>query len=141
MSGGAAMALRCVRLCLNGPLDLLGLDADLRDQPVEPLRHPPVPTPGELHERWHKHKTDDRGVQQDGDSEPDPELLDHALVAEREGAEDGDHDRGGGPKTATMIAAAAVITRLVTERPRATASELSPDFRYSSRMRLTRKTS
>ena len=44
-------------------------------------------------------------------------------------------------KTATMIAAAAVITRAVRARPSATARVVSPWRRYSSRTRLSRNTS
>jgi hypothetical protein len=40
-----------------------------------------------------------------------------------------------------MIAAAAVITRAVLASPSATARRVSPCFRYSSRIRETRKTS
>jgi hypothetical protein len=44
-------------------------------------------------------------------------------------------------KTATMIAAAAVITRAVRARPSETALAVSPWRRYSSRTRLSRNTS
>jgi hypothetical protein len=43
--------------------------------------------------------------------------------------------------TATMMAAAAVITRAVRDSPRATAAALSPEESYSSRTRESRKTS
>ncbi len=45
------------------------------------------------------------------------------------------------PNTQIMMAAAAVITRAVLARPSATAEELSPVMRHSSRMRESRKTS
>ena len=44
-------------------------------------------------------------------------------------------------KNVHMMAAAAVMTRAVAESPSATAWPLSPVFRYSSRMRESRKTS
>jgi hypothetical protein len=43
--------------------------------------------------------------------------------------------------TATMMAAAAVITRAVRDSPRATAAALSPEESYSSRTRESRNTS
>lgn len=45
------------------------------------------------------------------------------------------------PKTNTMIAAAAVITRAVAARPSATDVFVSPVRSHSSRMRESRKTS
>ena len=45
------------------------------------------------------------------------------------------------PNTQTMIAAAAVITRAVFATPSATAVELSPVRRHSSRILESRKTS
>ena len=44
-------------------------------------------------------------------------------------------------KNVHMIAAAAVITRAVADKPSATAELLSPVRRYSSRMRDSRNTS
>jgi hypothetical protein len=43
--------------------------------------------------------------------------------------------------TVIMISAAAVITRAVAARPSATASALSPERSYSSRIRESRNTS
>ena len=45
------------------------------------------------------------------------------------------------PNTATMISAAAVITRAVRARPSVTALAVSPRARNSSRTRLSRNTS
>src|SRR4051794_24421225 len=75
---------------------LLTFDVDVGQDPVEPLRQPPVGVAEQLHRRRHEQHAYHGGIDEDRHGQPETELLDHALVAEHERAEHGHHDQRGG---------------------------------------------
>ena len=102
----------------------------MRSNPVEPAREPPVPFAEEFHRCRNQNQPDECRVNSDRHRQTETKLLrDRVGVATKE------------MKTATMIAAAAVITRAVTARPSATASLVVLPWDQNSRIRLRRKTS
>ena len=70
----------------------LALDGHAR-QPAEPARHPPVPVAEQAHRRRQQHAPDERGIDQHGDRQPQPELLDDHQPERHEDREHHDHDR------------------------------------------------
>ena len=71
-----------------------GLEVDVRQDLVQPLRHPPVEVAHQLHRGRHEHQPDDGGVEEDRDGERDADLLDLGQAGHREDQEDEDHDHG-----------------------------------------------
>ena len=69
------------------------LQRRLRDEPVEPARQPPVALAQELHDGGHEHHAHDRRVDEDRRGQADADQLEEDLRAQREGAEDRDHDQ------------------------------------------------
>ena len=71
------------------------LEVEVREDPVEPARQPPVGPAEEAHRRRHEDHAHERGVEEHGDGEADAEQLAVRVVAEDEGAEHADHDQRG----------------------------------------------
>ena len=110
--------------------DLVALDVDVRQQPVEPARQPPVAVAEQFHRGRDQHHPDDGGVDEDGGARPMPNILPKTSwpsTKER--------------NTVTITAAPAVMTLADLARPSATASALSPVLSYSSLIRDSRNTS
>src|SRR5690606_6774987 len=83
-------------LLLAAGLQLLALDVDVGQDPVQPLRQPPgAPAEQGQDGRDDRHADDER-VEEDGDRESEADHLDHGLGGADEAGEDGDHDDGGG---------------------------------------------
>jgi hypothetical protein len=59
-----------------------------RGKPLEPARQVPVPLSEDLHRRGQERRSHDRRVDEDGDREPEPHLLDVDLADGREERED-----------------------------------------------------
>ena len=74
----------------------LAVDVELRQDPIEPLRQPPVAVAEQLHRGRHEEHADHGGVDQDRDGQPEAEQLDGPLVTEHEAGEHAHHDQGGG---------------------------------------------
>jgi hypothetical protein len=72
----------------------------------------------EFEHRGHEDAADDDRVEEDGGCHRDAEQLDHAVVAEGEGDEDCDHDRGGGGDHASGVGES--LAHLVKGRVEAT---------------------
>ncbi len=103
----------------------------MRDDAVQPVRHPPVRWTQQLHHGGNEHHAHQGGVDEDGRGKTQAEdLEDVERVTKNKRAEE-----------QIMMAAAAVMTRAVLARPSATAVELSPVMRHSSRIRDSKKTS
>jgi hypothetical protein len=67
---------------------------------------PPVALAEELHGGGHEQGPDDRGVDEHGDGEPDPELLDgEDLTSGEAGEHDDDEQHGGGDDAAAALQA------------------------------------
>src|SRR6266540_3780734 len=77
-----------------GGLLCMSLDIEVR-KPLEPARQVPVPLAEQLHRCGHKHRADERRIDQQRDCDPEPHLLEHHEVACREAREDGDDDQRG----------------------------------------------
>src|SRR3954454_1395263 len=69
------------------------LDAEFGNRPRQRLRQPPDAVAEQEHERGQEDDADDRGVDEDGDREPDAELADVGDRRAGEGDEDRHHDR------------------------------------------------
>ena len=73
---------------------ILGFDVHLR-QPAQPAGQLPVLVAQDVHDRRHEHEADQERIQRHCHGKADANLLEEQLPAERERAEDGDHDVGG----------------------------------------------
>src|SRR6266550_8802610 len=73
----------------------LGLDGDAGQAPVEPAGEGPGAAAEELEHGGQEDHADDDRVEEDRGREAEAEELEDSGPADREGAEDGDHDRGG----------------------------------------------
>src|SRR4051794_10998990 len=71
-------------------------DVEVWEVFVEPGGHPPHGFSAEVHDGGEEEEADDEGVDEDGGGEADAHHGECAFVADGEGAEDGDHDDGGG---------------------------------------------
>jgi DNA-binding CsgD family transcriptional regulator/tetratricopeptide (TPR) repeat protein len=90
------------RLVLGGG-ELLALDVDLGQCPVEPARELPRTVSEHRHHRGHERHADDERVRDHAQCERQPDRLDHGVGVEQEGREHRGHDhRGGGDHPAAV---------------------------------------
>src|ERR1700689_5584232 len=78
-------------------------DVEVGQHAVEPIREGPVGGADEVHSGGQEEAADDESVNEDGEGEPEAELLEEAVAAEEEGPEDQDHDAGGGDDDAVAL--------------------------------------
>ena len=97
-SMSALGCVRCGRRCFVEPESLV--------EATQRRGRPPVALAEQLHGGGHEERPDDGGVDEDGDGEPDAELLDGEDLAGGEaGEDDDDEERGGGDDAAAALQA------------------------------------
>src|SRR5215218_7112318 len=86
---------RCTRPSKEHPPDLCLPEREACVKTAERPRRPPVPASQEPHQGRHEQGTDDRGVEEDGGSGAEPELLGDDDPGCEEGAEGNREEKGG----------------------------------------------
>ena len=84
--------------------EALALDVDVRQDLVEPLRHPPGLVAEHEHDGGHEDHAHEEGVEHDRCRERDTDLTDERVVLCREGGEHRDHDESSGHDDAARVA-------------------------------------
>ena len=94
---GRFVGVRCRRCgCFVEPESLV--------EATQRCGRPPVAFAEELHRGGHEERADDGGVDEDGDGEPDAELLDgEDFPGGEAGEDDDDEERGGGDDAAAAL--------------------------------------